>query len=324
MKPVKLGNEKALQLTNNLLIRELNNKITSNFNIEIENKRYFFLDKNRANELKQKEHSFVLNTFGQKYLLFLTHVNFKPYALYINRKNGTFFLVKSRFSIELYDDTILEGETVKINEKWYFLLSDCLVYRGEELMTKFFSQRYKKIKELLDDHYISDPYLEPFTLIKKEVFSYSEIEEVKEKYIPRLPFNVNGYLFKCEANSSYDILYIFPECRNKLSPTNTTNKEESVQKVEETVEEIKQDEKNEATFLLKMTEYPDLYEIYMFDKSKYKKARVGYAGIPNIPTSVMVKGWFSELKDGEDLYAKFKKNPINEKWIPQYVVNLSN
>jgi len=42
MKPVKLGNEKALQLTNNLLIRELNNKITSNFNIEIENKRYFF------------------------------------------------------------------------------------------------------------------------------------------------------------------------------------------------------------------------------------------------------------------------------------------
>lgn len=321
MKPVKLGNEKALQLTNNLLIRELNNKITSNFNIEIENKRYFFLDKNRANELKQKEHSFVLNTFGQKYLLFLTHVNFKPYAIYINRKNGTFFLVKTRFSIELYDDTIFEGETVKINEKWYFLLSDCLVYRGEELMTKFFSQRYKRIEELLSDHYISDPYLEPFALIKKDVFNYSEIEDVKEKYIPRLPFNVNGYLFKCEENSSYDILYIFPECRNKASPT---NKEESVQKVEEIVEEIKQDEKNEATFLMKVTEYPDLYEIYMFDKSKSKKARVGYAGIPNIPTSVMVKGWFSELKDGEELYAKFKKNPINEKWIPQYVVNLTN
>jgi hypothetical protein len=71
--------------------------------------------------------------------------------------------------------------------------------------------------------------------------------------------------------------------------------------------------KDEAKFLMKKTEFPDVYEIYMFDSSNSKKAKVGYAGIPNIECSIMVKNWF---QDKEELYAKCKKNPVNEKWIP--------
>jgi len=325
MQPVKLGNEKALQLTNMLLIKEINNKINATYNVDIDYKRYHFLDKVRATELKQKEHSFVLNTFGAKYLLFLTHVNFKPYAIYINRKNNTFFLVKTRFSIELYDDTILEGESIKINDKWYFLISDLLVYRGENLMTQTYKHRYSMITDILDSHYISDSFLEPFALIKKDVFSYRDLEKVKERYIPALPFSVNGYLFKCENNASYDILYIFPECRNKnkaeneeKGSPNMSPSKQSVLKKDEIIE-IKYDEKNEATFLMKTTEYPEVYEMYMFDKVKGKKARVGYAGIPDIPTSVMVREWFSQNKE-DVLTVKFKKHPINEKWIPQFII----
>lgn len=321
MQPVKLGNEKALQLTNSLLVREINNKINSTYNVDVEYKRYHFLDKTRAAELKQKEHSFVLNTFGAKYLLFLTHVNFKPYAIYVNRKNATFFLVKTRFSIELYNDTILEGESIKINEKWYFLISDCLVFKGEILTTQNFSSRYGIISDILEKHYVSDPFLEPFALIKKNVFTYKDIENVKEKYIPSLPFAVNGYLFKCENNASYDILYIFPECRNKSKneiDKNSPNDSPNVKK-EENVEQIKLDEKTEATFLTRKTESPDVYELFMFDKSKGKKVRVDIAGIPDVKTSVMVREWFVESED--NLYVKYKKHPINERWIPQYVVS---
>jgi len=320
MKPVKLGNEKALQITNSLLIRELNNKINSNYNIDIEYKRYHFLDKNRATELKQKEHSFVLNTFGTKYLLFLTHVNFKPYAVYITRKKSLFFLVKTRFSLDLYNDTILEGETVKIGEKWFFLVSDCLVFKGEQMMIKDFTSRYEIITNILANKYISDPYLEPFTLMKKDKFKYEEIQEVKEKYIPSLPFNVNGYLFKCENNASYDILYIFPEFRNKIVSTKDNPSVEKQVKEEETVDEA--DEKTEATFIMKMIgmDAPDVYEIFIFDKARGKKAKIGYAGIPNISISRMVREWFKDKEDGTELYVKFRKNPVNEKWIPQFVL----
>jgi hypothetical protein len=307
MKPVKLGNEKALQITNTLHINELNNKIETNYNVDIEYKRYHFLDKNRATELKQKDHSFVLNTYGPKYLLFLTHINFKPYALYINRKNASFFLVKTRFNIELYDDTILEGETIKIGEKWFFYVSDCLVYRKQQIILKPYSQRYDILCKIIEDEYVSDPYMEPFRLIQKKRFLYKDIINVKNKYIEQLPFKVNGYLFKCENNASYDILYIFPECRNKKSNDDNSVKDNDSPKINISIDN------NIATFLMKTTEFPDVYEIFMFNKNK--KAKVGYAGIPNIGVSIMVKSWFQE-KGEQELYAKFEKNIINEKWIP--------
>jgi len=352
MKPVKLGNEKALQITNALHIQELTNKI-SQYGIDIEYKRYHFLDKNRANELKQKEHSFVLNTYGAKFLLFLTYVNFKPYALYINRKNATFFLVKTRFDVSLYQDTILEGETIKINEKWYFYVGDCLVYKKANIIVQSYVKRYEILGDILANDYVSDSYMEPFEIMKKEKYEYEDIIGVKNRLIGKLPFRVNGYVFKCLENASYDILYIFPECRNKqaddggetnvppLPPSNgggnsstlTTKSgggnsfsnmkraiQQSVQQpVKQQVQFAQQSAhvqtkgKEDATFLMKKTEFPDVYEIYMFDSSNSKKAKIGYAGIPNIECSVMVKNWFI---DKEEIYAKCKKNPVNDKWIP--------
>jgi hypothetical protein len=343
MKPVKLGNEKALQITNALHIQELTNRI-SQYGIDIEYKRYHFLDKNRANELKQKEHSFVLNTYGAKYLLFLTYVNFKPYALYINRKNSTFFLVKTRFDVSLYQDTMFEGETIKINEKWYFYVGDCLVYKKTNLVVQSYTKRYEILGNILANDYVSDSYMEPFELIRKDKYEYEDIMGVKNELIGKLPFRVNGYVFKCLEAASYDILYIFPECRNKQvddeSPKNGRNissphitecegkrspsncqecsaqsakQHEQIQKTSNNNLHMQPKGKDEAKFLMKKTEFPDVYEIYMFDSSNSKKAKVGYAGIPNIECSVMVKNWFL---DKEEIYAKCKKNPVNEKWIP--------
>ena len=325
MKPVKLGNEKALQITNTLHIQELTNRI-SQYGIDIEYKRYHFLDKNRANELKQKEHSFVLNTYGAKYLLFLTYVNFKPYALYINRKNSTFFLVKTRFDVSLYQDTMFEGETIKINEKWYFYVGDCLVYKKANIVVKSYTTRYEILGNILANDYVSDSYMEPFELIRKDKFEYEDIIGVKNGLVGSLPFRVNGYVFKCLEAASYDILYIFPECRNKQpddeSPKNVGQSNSSVvvqsggntiQQPSQQVAQVQPKGKDEAKFLMKKTEFPDVYEIYMFDSSNSKKAKVGYAGIPNIECSVMVKNWFL---DKEEIYAKCKKNPVNEKWIP--------
>jgi hypothetical protein len=45
----------------------------------------------------------------------------------------------------------------------------------------------------------------------------------------------------------------------------------------------------------------------MFDSSNSKKAKVGYAGIPNIEYSVI---------DKDEICAKCKKNQVNDKWIP--------
>jgi len=316
MKPIKLGNGKALQITEVQTTREIS-ALLKKYGVDIEYKRYHFLDKNRAHELKSTKHSFVLNTFGTKYLLFLTKVNSKNYAIYVNRKNESFYYVKTRFSDELYSDTILEGEALKIGNDWSFLVSDIHLYRGHSLQSSIFNERYCRITKLLNDEYISDDYIEPFRLLKKDVFDYTDIKSVREKYIPTLPFPVNGYLFKSSVISTYDILYIFPECRNKkedevgrepsdaIVATNTSPKK---------VKEVASDMKDEMVFITKKTEYPDVYELYESSNSKM----YDYAWLSTIGVSKMVREWFGEKTE---LVILFRKNKINERWGPVSVMN---
>jgi L-rhamnose mutarotase len=315
MKPIKFGNGKALQITETQTIREIG-ALLKKYGVDIEYKKYHFLDKNRAQELKATKHSFVLNTFGTKYLLFLTKVNSKNYAIYINRKNESFYYVKTRFSEELYSDTVLEGETVKIGNDWSFLLSDIHLYRANNLQTQTFDERYRRMTKLLNEEYISDEYVEPFRLFKKEVFDYTDIKSVREKYVPTLPFQVNGYLFKSSQVSTYDILYIFPECRNKKDDEVGREPSESIVATDTSPKKMKEvpEMKDEMIFITRKTEYPDVYELYESPKAKM----YDYAGIPTIGVSKLMREWFGEKTE---LVILFKKNKINERWGPVSVIN---
>ena len=315
MKPIKLGNGKALQITETQTIREIG-ALLKKYGVSIEYKKYHFLDKNRAQELKATKHSFVLNTFGTKYLLFLTKVNSKNYAIYINRKNESFYYVKTRFSEELYSDTVFEGETVKIGNDWSFLLSDIHLYRANNLQTQTFDERYRRMTKILNEEYISDEYIEPFRLLKKDVFDYNDIKSVREKYIPTLPFQVNGYLFKSSAVATYDILYIFPECRNKKEDEVAREPNDSVVAPETSPKKVKEvpDTKDEMVFITKQTEYPDVYELYESPKAKM----FDLAGIPTIGVSKLMREWFAEKTE---LVILFRKNKINDRWEPVSVMN---
>ena len=315
MKPIKLGNGKALQITETQTIREIG-ALLKKYGVDIEYKKYHFLDKNRAQELKATKHSFVLNTFGTKYLLFLTKVNSKNYAIYINRKNESFYYVKTRFSEELYSDTVLEGETVKIGNDWSFLLSDIHLYRGQPLQSNTFDERYRRMTKILNEEYISDEYVEPFRLFKKEVFDYTDIKSVREKYVPTLPFQVNGYLFKSTTFSTYDILYIFPECRNKKEDEVAREPSDSVIASDTSPKKAKEvpEMKDEMIFITKKTEYPDVYELYESPTAKM----FDFAGIPTIGVSKMVREWFAEKTE---LVILFRKNKINDRWEPVSVMN---
>jgi len=315
MKPIKLGNGKALQITEVQTTREIGARL-KNYGVDIEYKRYHFLDKNRAHELKSTKHSFVLNTFGTKYLLFLTKVNSKNYAIYINRKNESFYYVKTRFLDELYSDTVLEGEALKIGNEWSFLVSDIHLYRANSLQSNTFDERYRCITMIMNDEYISDDYIEPFHLLKKDVFDYTDIKSVREKYIPTLPFQVNGYLFKSSMVSTYDILYIFPECRNKKEDEVEKEPRDSIIRTDTSPKKTKEvpEMKDEMIFITKKTEYPDVYELYESSNSKM----YDYAGIPTIRVSKMVREWFGEKTE---LVILFRKNKINERWGPVSVIN---
>ena len=158
--------------------------------------------------------------------------------------------------------------------------------------------------------------MEPFRLFKKDVFDYTDIKSVREKYVPTLPFQVNGYLFKSSAVATYDILYIFPECRNKKEDEVQREPSDSVLATDTSPKKTKEipDTKDEMVFITKQTEYPDVYELYESPKAKM----FDYAGIPTIEVSKMVREWFGEKTE---LVILFRKNKINERWVPVSVIN---
>ena len=314
MDQVEFGNGRALKINNTLLITEIINKVENYYNLEIDNKRYHFLNKEKAQELRNKQHSFILNTYGHKYLVFLTHINLQKYCLFINRTTKDIYLVKMRFYETLYFDTIFEGELIKIKSKYYFLISDVLIYETQLIINKPFHLRREKLNDLLLNYSI-DSNLEPITLLKKDVFSYQEINDVLETYIPSLPFKVNGFLFKSHEISCYDILYIFPECVKKKDPS---------QKPKLGKIEIKID-KTDQNFLMKKMEVPDLYELGIYQKQQKKYVKITYAFVPTIEHSKKFRKWFENAdKDDEGypyIYVNCHKDEITEKWLPIQVLN---
>ena len=309
MKPIKFGNEKSLLINNNVLKNEIINKVENTYEINIENKRYHFLDKNRAKELKQKNHSFVLNTYGPKYYIFLTKYNSKYYALYISRKTKEILLVKTRFCKDLYEDTCIEGEIIKIEDNWYFFASDIILHKKENILMKGYQYRYELLNDIIKNKYIKDKQLEPFTIIIKDKFKYNQLTNVKEKYIDSCPFRVNGFLFKSEELSSYDILYIFPECRNKKekSEENSDSEKEKEKNI------ITNENKSDNIYILRNTDYPDVYELYKNNK------KVGYAGVPNIGISSMIRKWYQD-QDKTELRVSCIEDSFTKKIIPNELV----
>ena len=168
----------------------------------------------------------------------------------------------------------------------------------------------------MSDEYISDDYIEPFRLLKKDVFDYTDIKSVRDKYIPTLPFQVNGYLFKSSGVSTYDILYIFPECRNKKEDEVGREPSDAVIASETSPKKVKEvpEMKDEMGFITKKTEYPDVYELYESSNSKM----YDYAGVSTIGVSKLMREWFAEKTE---LVILFRKNKINDRWEPDSVIN---
>lgn len=336
MNSVKFGNKKALQINNQVLKQDITNRIENKWQIDIDYKRYHFLDNNRAKELKQKEHSFVLNTYGAKYLIYLTKQSGKDYLLFICRKTKNIYMVKSRFAEELFDETILEGELIKIDNYWYFYLSDVLVYKNEKIINDSYEKRYDIMKNLIADEYVIDKYMDCFSLLLKDRFTYTEMISCKEEYIPTLPFKVNGMLFKSHSMSTYDILYIFPECRNKKNNNNDEKpmqlnspktKEIETKKVNvekavkpEVVKDEPIPENKENIYTIQKTDFPDVYEVYDMVNGK-DILKLGYASVPNLSISEMIRSWFSD-EDIKKIKAKCSKDTKNNKWTPNELVTI--
>ncbi len=213
MKHTIFGDKKTLQIVSQQTINEIKSLIKNIGSFNIDSKYYSFLNRKNIGDLKEGRYNVSLSTFGKKFVMFITNYKNKKYCLFINKKNETMTIVQLKFSNEIFEGSLFEGELVKNDEeKWIFLINDVMYYKGKNIVTFDFNQRQEVINDFLENEYEYDEN-QGFFLSKKKYYSFHYLQDLVEKYMNILNYKSAGLHFKNIDNFCCNYLYIFPENR---------------------------------------------------------------------------------------------------------------
>ena len=341
MKSTYFSNKKSLQVISPTIKNDIKNSINEIGSFNLTSKYYTFLNKKNVNNLKENNFLVSLSSFGKKFILFITNYKNNKYCIFINKKNDTMTVTQLKFSDDIFLGTLFDGELVKNSEdKWIYLINDIAYYKGENIITKKFSERQSIIENILLNDHDNETLNETFFISKKYYFEYKNIKDLVENYMQHLNYKCAGLYFKNTNNFSDNYLFIFPECRsdtkildekifdtidnNDNNITNVPNNHEKplYMKSEKTPfnpsnNHIKSEktqynhiklEKTTCRFLIHSTPMPDIYELYCKNLNN-KIEKHGYASVPDFDTSNLLKNIIGDRYDlNEDIHTKFEKN----------------
>jgi len=248
MKSVYFSNKKSLQIVSPNIRNDIKSQINNMGSFNLSSKYYTFLNKKNVNNLKESNFMVSLSTFGKKFILYITKYNQKKYCIFINKKNDIMTVTQLKFTDEIFNGTLFDGELVKNNEdKWIYLINDIAYYKGENIITKSFNDRQKIIENILSrEHQQDEDNNETLFISKKVYFKFNNIKDLCERYINHLNYKCSGIYFKNTNNFSDNYLFIFPECRTDSKVLNNTNKTELKKTINDVNNEINEEnEENE-------------------------------------------------------------------------------
>lgn len=187
------------------------------YNLKIIHKHYDKYDEKNIGVLQKNPHLVCVRSNGNPYFLYLMKYNFIQYCIFIDKKiqQGYYLprmiIVQLLFDDVLFDDTIFEGEMIKANDgKWYYLINDLLVCKGNQLHDTNLPRRISMCYDLLARHYQHEQY-DPFKVGIKSFFRYDQLAEAINTHIPALPYTCRGLYFKPLYIRFKDILYNFDD-----------------------------------------------------------------------------------------------------------------
>lgn len=292
--------------TKEYILKDLSLKTNKNYN-----SRYAkVLNENYMKNLKNK-HVVNIKTGGAPYLLYITEINGNDYTFLIDKKikqgyeYPKIFVLKYRFSKDIYKGTLFETELVRDNNSnWFLLLGDIYLNSSSSLQNTNIIDRVNIMHKILEEEYTDNDSVICPPMIKK-FFNMKDISKVLEDYIPSLNYISRGLYFVPLKCSYSNILYLFD--RDKAFNVNNTKSVNNVNSVNIT----------SVNFRIEKTMCPDVYELYLKENDILVKK--GLACIPNYEKSVFINELYQN--DKKEIYVECIYNKDFDKWEPMKECN---
>lgn len=289
------------------------------------------------NAIKSNPHLLSVRTHGNPYYLYLTTINGINQCIFVDKKiqHGYFqprmILTKLWFHSDLFSGTIFDGEMVRSasTSTWTFIINDIIVDCRSRLGNVNLVRRVNRVYELMSNSYVHDG-MDVCQIQVKRYFAYGELNEMVSTFIPKLPYEVRGIIFKSLFLKFKDILVDLRDetdiriglenmrsRRTKVSTGFTLHSKVHGQEQDPVQEEVVvglEKEKNqvaEKTFDIKKTNLPDVYEL--FDRALNTRE---LACIPNLAVSKFMRTAFANIGVSSTLQMRCTFHDRFKKWVP--------
>lgn len=326
MEPISFCDRKANNIRSDDLKETILNQIQEKYQFDISFKPYNILKSTRLACVDKHPHFLSLRTVGNSYFLYLTTIEDIKYCFYIDRKIDAprhiyprIVSVNYQFDESLYQDTLLDGELIcDVEKRWYFILTDVLVYKGQLLEKQPIERRMELMYYIMLNDYTPNMIDDicPFQI--KKLFTYSEIDYMLTNFIPNLPYNVKGICFNTLNPQYSSYIYMFNQMERI---PNKYRQEMKNQKREFKHQTRNLDKKQNKTHTFKIVKAntSQIYNLYCFMKGKLAKYGAAYIG--DVAHQEMIACFFKTTESELDVLVQCYYVPRFKKWKP---IQLSN
>ncbi len=306
--------------------------LDSKYGLKIITKHFDKFEERLMHNLNSNPHMLYVRSNGNPYFLYLTKLNFVNYCIFIDKKiqQGYFFprmiITHFHFDDELFEDTIFDGEMIKMNgQKWTFILDDLIVHKGTYLKDQNVVKRLNILYTVLKNNYKEDS-VDVCKFQVKKFFKYDEINKLISEHIPNLKYSCRGIYFRPLFLRFRDVLVNFDDSlikkveRNKykhvknfllMDDQKTIEKQEDAKISKSSSTASTENLSGQNKFFVRKTNNPDVYE--MFDS---KGVYIDIACIPSMKVSKYMRELFVKKNIVDKIELEFEFSNKFNKWIP--------
>lgn len=328
-------------------------KLQQKYGLKIITKHFERYEERMLESFQKRPHLLCVRSNGNPYYLCLIRLNFVNYCIFIDKKiqqgysYPRMIISHFRFEDKLFDDTVMDGEMVKMNDgSWSFLLNDLVVLRGVHLVDHNIVKRINMLYDVLANAFVPDTN-DISRIGVKRFFKYDEGLDIINKHINEVQYSCRGIYFKPLFLKFRDILinfndelvkkvertkykhkksFIMHEDTNKLNDEDKDKDSDTMSVSSDTSSKASSstsdkkmplhtndtsDVSTQRQYHTRKTSLPDVYEI--FDTNMIS---MGFASVPSLKISKFLRETFKNKNIVDSVILSYTYSEKHKKWIP--------